>query len=332
MPKTAPARPAVARAAAPDPDRSTVRLALFVGGLVVMLIAGFGLGRVVGQPAGDSTGGTGTAGATADHTHAPGTGDHTHPPASGGAHDHSTGGPATGPDGVSGLSLSSAGYTLVPATTRLEVGPAVDFRFTVQAIDRQTVTTFAVVHDKPLHLIVLRRDLTGYQHLHPTMAPDGTWSVPLALTGPGIWRAYADFTAVDTAGTQTPVTLGVDLVAGGDYQPTPLPSPAREANVDDFVVTYEGTPQVGATQPLQFRVFRAGSPVAGLERYLGAYGHLVAVRDGDLGYVHVHPEPELASGAIKFWLTAPSPGRYRLFLDFQVAGQVHTAEFTLVVG
>jgi hypothetical protein len=45
----------------------------------------------------------------------------------------------------------------------------------------------------------------------------------------------------------------------------------------------------------------------------------------------VHPEDRLVDGAVKFWLAVPSTGRYRMFFDFQVAGKVHTAEFTLVV-
>jgi hypothetical protein len=163
------------------------------------------------------------------------------------------------------------------------------------------------------------------------MAPDGTWSVPLTLPTPGVWRAYLDFTALDSTGGQIPLTLGVDLVAAGPYAPRPLPPPAREATVDGFTVTYEGTPQIGAIQPLLFRVFTGGNPVTALEPYLGAYGHLVAVRDGDLGYLHVHPETELVGGAVKFWLAAPSSGRYRLYFDFQVAGAVHTAEFTVSV-
>jgi hypothetical protein len=68
-----------------------------------------------------------------------------------------------------------------------------------------------------------------------------------------------------------------------------------------------------------------------LERYLGAYGHLVALREGDLGYVHVHPEDQLFRGAAKFWLAAPSPGRYRMFFDFQVGGKARTATYTIVV-
>ena len=94
----------------------------------------------------------------------------------------------------------------------------------------------------------------------------------------------------------------------------------------------EGTAQAGAIAPIQFRVYAAGTPVVGeLQRYLGAFGHLVVVRDGDLAIVHAHAEDQLVNGAIKFWLTTPSPGRYRLFLDFQSAGTVHTVAFTHLV-
>ncbi|SDY79220.1 hypothetical protein SAMN05444365_103492 [Micromonospora pattaloongensis] len=305
----------------PPVDRATLRLALVVGGLVIALIAGFGLGRVV-DPAPASAPPAGGDQA-ADHTHPPGTAPHEHGAGAGAAG-------RTGADPV-GLSLSAAGYTLAPTATQLAAGARQDFRFRIVGPDAKPVTTFAIVHDKPLHLIVARRDLSGYQHLHPTMAPDGTWSVPLTLPQPGVWRAYADFTVNDATGGQTELTLGVDLAAAGTYAPRPLPAPAREAAVDGFTVGYEGTPRVGAVAPLLFRVFRDGAPAAGLERYLGAYGHLVVIREGDLGYVHVHPEAQLSDGAVKFWLALPGPGRYRMFFDFQVAGEVRTAEFTAVV-
>ncbi|MEV4631219.1 hypothetical protein AB0J90_33610 [Micromonospora sp. NPDC049523] len=307
----------------PAPQPGSARMALFVGGLVLALVGGFGLGRLNTDSGGSSAG---TPSAVGDHTHAPGTGAHEHGPAT-----TTTGGTATAGTEVGGLSLSASGFTLVPSSSAFQAGRGQPFQFQVLGTDRRPVTKFTVVHDKQLHLIVARRDLSGYQHLHPTMAPDGTWSVPLTLATPGIWRAYADFTALDATGKETAATLGVDLVVDGDYAPKALPAAAREATVGEFTVTYEGTPQVGATQPLLFRVFANGSPVAGLERYLGAYGHLVTLRAGDLGYVHVHPEEQLVGGAVKFWLAAPSPGSYRMFFDFQVAGVVHTAEFTLTV-
>ena len=99
---------------------------------------------------------------------------------------------------------------------------------------------------------------------------------------------------------------------------------------DNFQVSYEGEPRTGATQPLLMTVTTEGRP-ATLEPYLGAFGHLVVLREGDVGYVHVHPEEQLVDGKVKFWLAAPGPGTYRMFFDFQVAGKVHTAAWTATV-
>jgi methionine-rich copper-binding protein CopC len=307
---------------------SNTRLALLVGGLVVALLAGFGLGRLGGdeRASGGSTatisGGPAASGgpqATGNgHQHAPGTGPHTHPGDAAAAL-------------ATGTTVSAGGYTLKPARREQPAGQSVDYTFHIVGTDRRPATRFAVVHDKPLHMIVVSRDLSGYQHLHPTMAPDGTWTVPLKLTRPGTYRIYADFTVTGTDGTtQLPLVLGVDHVVPGAHTPVALPPVRPHATAGAFMVSIEGTPTVGVTAPMFFRVSRNGAPVpAQLERYLGAYGHLVVVREGDLGYVHVHPEPQLVDGAVKFWLTVPSAGRYRAYFDFQIASEVHTAEYTL---
>ncbi|MBY8870681.1 copper resistance protein CopC [Micromonospora sp. PLK6-60] len=308
---------------------SDVRLALVVGGVVVALVAGFGLGRV-GAANGSTAAGTPTppaatsgpaAGAAvgAGHQHAAGAGAHTHP-GDGGADQ-------TQP---AGTTVSAAGYTLEPQRRSQPAGAGVDYRFRIVGADRQAATRFTVVHDKPLHLIVVGRDLSGYQHLHPTMAADGTWSVPLRLARAGTYRVYADFSVTTAEGSALPLVLGVDHHVPGAHAPAELPPPQPQARTGPFTVALDGTPTVGVSVPLLFRVGRTGpaGPVP-LERYLGAYGHLVVVREGDLGYVHVHPEPELVDGAVKVWLTAPSAGRYRAFFDFQVDGTVHTASYTL---
>ena len=292
-----------------------------IGGLTLALVGGFGLGRVAGKTPGATQLPAPNPVATASdgHSHAPGTG----------PHEHVTG-PASARVQVGGLAVSAGGYRLVPESTSFVAGRQQPFRFRITGPTEATVTTYAVLHDKPLHLIVVRRDLTGYQHLHPTMAPDGTWSVPLTLAQPGAWRAFADFAATNQGGGQTPSTLGVDLTAGGDYRPRPLPAAQQTATVGDFGVAITGTPVIGSTQPMLFTVTKAGAAAA-LERYLGAYGHLVVLREGDLGYVHVHAEDQTSNGGVKFWLAAPTAGRYRMFFDFKVAGAVQTAEFTLVV-
>ncbi|RQW99736.1 copper resistance CopC family protein [Micromonospora inaquosa] len=317
-------------AGTPESRLGNTRLALIVGGLVVALLAGFGLARV---GAADESPATGAARAAAGgppasgqevsaadgHQHAPGTGPHTHP-----------GDGGTGQTLATGTTVSANGYTLQPLERSQPPGVRTDYRFRIVGTDRQAATRFAVVHDKPLHLIVVGRDLTGYQHLHPTMAPDGTWSVPLTLARPGGYRVYADFSVTAANGTQQPLVLGVDHTVPGAHSPAALPPAQARATAGPYAVSMTGTPTVGVTAPIHFQINRADTATpAQLERYLGAYGHLVVVREGDLGYVHVHPEPELVDGTVKFWLTAPSSGRYRAFFDFQVAGKVHTGEFTI---
>jgi hypothetical protein len=218
---------------------------------------------------------------------------------------------------VGGTATAAGGYGLVVTATS-------PFTFHVQGPDGAPVTRFAVVHDQPLHLIVVRQDLTGYQHVHPAMAPDGTWTAPLRLPAPGPYRAYADFAALDPAGRQNAVVLGTDIPSTAA---APAPSPST---VDDLAIRYDGRLTVGVAEPLLFRVTRAGAPVT-LQPYLGSYGHLTMLRESDLGYLHIHPEPALADGAVKFWVAAPSAGTYRMFLDVRVDRAVHTATFRITV-
>jgi hypothetical protein len=326
---------ATARAA--PGERASMRLLGVVGGIVLAVLAGFGLGRITSGGPDRVAPLPAATGANAVHTDAPGVAPHVHGGTTGGGTGVTAGGnpvggnPAAGD--VGGLTVSSADFRLVPAATAFPApSPRQPFRFTVQTAAGTPVTDFAVVHDKRLHLIVVRRDLSGYQHVHPELAPDGTWSTELALPTAGAWRVYADFTATTAAGTQSATTLGVDLSVGGDYTAAPLPDATAVAEAGGFEVEMAGTPALGSVQPMIFTVRRGGTAVAP-ERYLGANGHLVVLREGDLGYVHVHPEDRLtADDAVKFWLAAPSRGRYRAFFDFQVDGAVHTAAYTITLG
>ena len=312
----APPRRALTPAAAKPPSNGNLRIGLIVGGLTFALIVGFALGKAVSSSPGSNSGQT-PSGVSA-------TFDESQP------HTHAAMPGMTGTE-VGGLSISTAGYTMQPVQTAYKAG-AQAFSFVVTGPDGKPLKDFAIVHDKPMHMVVARRDLSGYQHVHPTMAPDGTWTVKINLDKPGPWRAVADFTANSAGGGQIAVTLGTDLTVAGAYEPVAAPAAAREATVDGYTVTYEGSLQIGATAPLLFRVFKDGQPITTLDPYLGSYGHLVFLRQLDLAYVHTHPVTALAGGAVKFWATAPSTGTYRMFFDFQVNGQVHTAAYTLNIG
>lgn len=262
-----------------------------------------------------------------------------HAPSPDGTHDMTGGDDMLAMDHTAttpgGLETSRAGYTLVPSDTTLDAGDAVAYRFTIDGPDGQPVTDFVDEHDKELHLILVRRDLSGYQHLHPTRDADGVWTATAELAVPGTYRVLADFTPTALG---EGLTLGTDLQVPGEQRPTPLPAPTRTAAVDGYTVTLTGDLVPGSSSTLTLSIAKDGRPVTDLEPYLGAYGHLVALRSGDVAYLHVHPEgaPEdgvtTAGPSIEFAASVPSAGTYRLYLDFLHEGQVRTAEFTAVAG
>jgi hypothetical protein len=230
-----------------------------------------------------------------------------------------------------GLAAVDNGYRFDLSQTAVTTGATEPFRFRILGPGDVALTAFDVEHEKRLHLVLVRRDGSQYQHLHPDMAADGTWSVPVTLTAAGSYRVFADFKP--SGGTKT--VLGADVQAAGQYEPARYTGPVRTASVDGYEVSLSGDLAAGRSATVVATVKRDGQPVTTLEPYLGAYGHLVALRAGDLGYLHVHPLGEPGDGKttpgpeIRFAVEVPSEGRYRLFLDFQHEGKVRTAEFTL---
>jgi hypothetical protein len=240
-------------------------------------------------------------------------------------HDPGTaarGGMSMDAEPVRGLAVSENGLTLALARRSVRPGERFRLSFRVLGADGRAVRDFDVEHTKRMHLIVVRRDLTGFQHLHPALRSDGTWTTPLRLPSAGTYRVFADF-SVDGR----PTTLADDLQVDGRVSSRPLPAPTATADAGGFRVRLsDGAVRAGDESGLTFAVTRDGRPVS-LQDYLGAKGHLVALREGDLAFLHVHPDAE----SLRFEATFPNAGRYRLFLQFRVAGEVHTAAFTLEV-
>lgn len=228
-----------------------------------------------------------------------------------------------------GLSATAGGYTLAVA----DAAPG-DFAFRITGPDGAPVTAYEPQHDMELHLIVVRRDLSGYRHLHPALDATGTWHVASPFAEPGDYQVFADF---KPAG-QPSLTLGVGVRIPGDFTVRPIPEPADSTEVDGYTVTMDGELVAGQGAPVTFSIGLAGNPVTDLQPYLAAYGHLVALRTADLAYLHVHPQGEPGDGVtaagpdIAFHAMAPSAGSYRLYLDFKHNDQVHTAEFTANAG
>jgi hypothetical protein len=185
------------------------------------------------------------------------------------------------------------------------------------------VESYEVLHDRELHLVVASRDLTQYAHLHPTRDDAGRWTAELPVLPPGGYRAFADF---QPAGHDQ-LTLGVDLqVPGAVTAPSPLQSSETD-RVDGYDVTLD---RDADGNEVSVTVRRDGRVVT-TQPYLGAAGHLVALRDGDLAYLHVHPLDDEPAGPVRFAIEVPSAGTYGLFFDFRLDDVVHTARFVVEI-
>jgi hypothetical protein len=283
-------------------------------GFLIALAAVFGIALGVGKAVGpESEDGEAARGGNSDGT--------------------TTAAAAVEEDTPGGLMVSQNGYTFSLADRQAEPGRDVSISFTIDGPDGKPVTEYDVEHEKRLHLIAVRRDFTGFQHVHPELGSDGVWSTELDLTA-GQWRLFADFKATGADA----LTLGTDLAVDGDYRPEAPADESRTARVDGYTVTLEGDLTAGKDAKLTLNVSRDGKPVTDLQPYLGAYGHLVALRAGDLAYLHVHPDGTPGDGTTKpgpdvvFYAAVPSGGTYHLYLDFKHDGVVRTAAFTVSTG
>src|SRR5690625_923559 len=185
-----------------------------------------------------------------------------------------------------GLGLAQDGYQLTNVSTPTEIGTAGELSLAVTGPDGQPVTDFELDHEQEMHLIAVRADGQHFRHVHPERDETGTWSIPWAWEAAGTYRVFADFVPADTG---EGMTLSTTVQVAGGYSPSPATDPVTETTVGGFDVAVEGELIAGEASELTVAITREGEPVTALEPYLGAFGHLVALRDGDLAYLHVHP-------------------------------------------
>jgi hypothetical protein len=243
---------------------------------------------------------------------------------------------------VGGLAVSDGGYTLRLGQPTMRVGDQVPFAFHIADRDGRPVRDrYEVDHKRELHLIVVRRDTENFQHVHPRRDADGTWRTELDLSAPGVYKVFAD---VNIGGQKR--TLARDAFVAGEFLPQPLPAASKRDSVDGLDVELRAPElKAGRETTLTFAVTRDGQPFDELEPYLGAQGHLVVLREGDLAYLHVHPveggdehghadgsaSSEAHGNETAFAATFPTAGRYRLFLEFKTGGEVRRVGYTVEV-
>ena len=278
--------------------RPVVRLALFASALAVLAAGAALAGKASGIDSGD-----------------------------GGSDEEAAHGGDESTAGAYGLSDTASGFGLRIEPASLAARTTSRLAITIVDDEGDPVTGLRGEDgEPPLHLILVRRDLTGYQHLHPRRTGEG-FVADVTLPRAGSWRAYADF---EVDGEK--VVLGRDLAVPGDFAAEAPAALTRSAAVDGYRIELgDDVLRAGAEATLSFGISRNGRPIQGLQPYLGAAGHLVAIREDDLAYLHVHPLDEVLPGGVGFDVELDQPGRYALYLQFKHEGRVRTARFTVEV-
>ncbi|GAA1615487.1 hypothetical protein [Actinoplanes couchii] len=224
-----------------------------------------------------------------------------------------------------GLSDIYDGFQVEPLSLPTGRGPAM-----IKLKVNGPTTDFQIVHTEPMHMYVLRDDLSGYQHLHPTLV-DGAWTAPVTITDGGAYRVYIEFTPAGRPATADPTVLGVPFVIPGDTSMIPVPAPSASATSGEYTVRrLDGTADLtsGTQTALQFQVLRDGRP-AELEPYLGAFAHLSNFEVRTQALMHLHPLPSDATGLLSFHAAFAERGDKRLFLQFRAGGELHEVAFTV---
>jgi len=250
-------------------------------------------------------------------------------------------------DSTIAISDTSLGYTFDSDMTTLPGSQ--NYQFRILRPDGKPQMDYLWDQTKLIHFLAVRNDFTNFAHVHPTLAPDGTWSVHLPLGAPGPYQLYVDFLLKDAQGLPRHLVLRRPLDVPGSYQLSPVvPAPSLSGEADGYKITFLKQPKPWTVMLLPARVTRTdGTPVSDLQPYLSVFAHFTSFNISNDLYGHAHPIEYAGSGRegwpqstmptfhggpdLTFHAEFPGAGDYRAFVEFQIAGQLHTASLTMHV-
>ncbi len=193
------------------------------------------------------------------------------------------------------------------------------------------IARFETIHEKLFHLFLVSHDLDYFSHEHPALGADGWFRLKTSLPKPGTYRLLADFdpsggTPQLVARTFSTAGWAAPLAQSIAHPPQDI-APKRGENLEVSLALDPAHPIAGRKTMLFFRI----SPADGLEPFLGAWAHLLAVSSDLIDTVHSHPFLADGGADMQFNLFFARPGIYRLWLQLQRRGVVNTVSFTLIV-
>jgi hypothetical protein len=188
------------------------------------------------------------------------------------------------------------------------------------------VQKFVTVHEKLFHAFVVSQDLSYFNHGHPVLRGDGVFAFPVALPKSGMFRVLGDFYPDGATPQLLTETLFVPGVPAAPASLSRDYSTKSDANMTVSLATLPEQATAGNRTRMMFHV----GPLDGFEKYLGAWGHMLAASDDLIDMLHLHPLRE-DGGDVQFDVVFPRARIYRVWVQFQRNGVVNTVHFDVPV-
>lgn len=210
----------------------------------------------------------------------------------------------------------------------------------------EQVTDFYVTHEKLFHLFIVSQDMSEFQHIHPTLERDGSFTIETVLPRAGNYKLYSDFYPNQGA----PQVLQQNITTAGYTNdllgalPHLTPDTSLVKIVDGMKIELTLDPaNIIAGQPVALKYHlkdaKTEQPIRDLVPYLGAWGHTLILSEDQSDYVHSHPEEVVPDVPDKSKLRGgpdatfnaffPRPGVYRIWTQFQRGETLSTVSFTV---
>jgi hypothetical protein len=236
-------------------------------------------------------------------------------------------------------------------TSNVLPGKSTTITYQIKNDKGEIVKNYDVVHEKNMHFIAVRKDLTNFQHLHPTFdETSGEFSIDVTFPENGLYRIFPDFTPSDENPQKLPVTVSEDISVGDAQSYTAMdisPDTVQTKSYGSYEVNTTFSAQAKKQQEITYtlNIKNNGQPVTNLETYLGALGHSVILKEGSLDFIHTHAieggaehgeysssQTSTSTGPeVSFATNFPESGLYRIYTQFQHKGKVQTVEYTVDV-
>jgi hypothetical protein len=225
-----------------------------------------------------------------------------------------------------------AEFRATPEAVR--AGAPVQLSFTVRDFFGKNVRALQIVHEKPMHLMIVSRDLAEFYHIHPEPAQGGVFRVSHIFPHGGDYRLFADFTPLGAGARIEPFDLKVQ---GAPRAAIALASDAGSNNaVGGVRMALSADKPLRAGQDIGLSMAlvdaKTGAPIRNLQRYLGAWAHIAIVSQDLQDFIHVHPIEEAQSpSTIHTSAGFRRPGLYKMWVQVQRQDQVVAVPFVLRV-